>query len=258
MSRIRKYALWFFGGMLALSLFMLLRGYMRGEAEQEAFEMLKPPALPQEGDITGETSGSFSAKDELERSLAHYASLKEKNPDFAAWLMVSGTEIDYPVMYTPKEPEYYLRRAFDKSSSWSGTPFIGAGCDLESDCMIIYGHNMDNGTMFGTLDRYIEKNFWEKNPTLVLITPEEVREYEVFAAVRDRVLDKDESGFRYYNSGGELSEEGFDELKKWLGEKACYDTGISPEYGDQIVILSTCSYHTENGRFIIVARRSRG
>ena len=158
-------------------------------------------------------------------------------------------------MCTPDEPEYYLRRAFNQSYSQSGTPFIGKDSTIDSDMFIIYGHNMKNGTMFGTLDRYMEKTFWQENSAISFTTVAEERKYEVFAALETRILYREESGYCYYEQAGDLTKTAFEELVQWLADNALYDTGITPEYGEQIVILSTCSYHEENGRFIIAARR---
>ncbi len=258
------------------SLFMIWREYSQGKSEQAAFESLKPHPVPTEirtPDTPGPAAHTPAPSGQdvapapspaepaipLETpgsALAPYAALQEANPDFTGWLTIENTGIDYPVMYTPDNPQFYLRRAFDKSKSRSGTPFLGEGCDMDSDCVIIYGHNMNNGTMFGTLDLYLDEDFWGKTPSFTLTTPTEVRSYDVFAAVQCRVLSVDEEGFRYYDSAGELSEAEYTALLDWLTENACYQTGILPVYGEQLLLLSTCSYHTEDGRFIVAARRN--
>ncbi len=114
---------------------------------------------------------------------------------------------------------------------------------------------MKNNTMFGTLDNYEKEDFWRENETFSFNTLYEYREYEVFAVVETRILYADEDGLRYYNYAGELSESDYKELAEWLCANSVYDTAISPVYGEQILILSTCSYHTANGRFIVAARR---
>ena len=240
---------------LILSVAMLLKNYVQGEQEQASFEALKAdisntePGIPEEPD--------FQAAPAEEQKPAYTAcySLYEQNNDFAAWLTIPGTKVDYPVMYTPQEPEYYLRRAFDGTGTISGTPFIGDGGNLDSDMFIIYGHKMKNGTMFGTLNSYAEADFWEDNRTFTLTTITEEREYEVFAAIKTRVLYRDESGYRPFSKAGELTKEEYAELTTWLKDNALYDTGITPIYGDQILLLVTCSYHTDNGRFLVAARR---
>jgi Uncharacterized protein conserved in bacteria len=186
--------------------------------------------------------------------LRRYGELHEKNKDFIGWLATPNTEINYPVMYTPDEPEYYLRRDFEGKYSQSGVPFISATCTVDSDCFIIYGHNMKNDTMFGTLDKYKDPSFWSENALFEFDTFYEERSYKVFAVAECKVLNQEEEGFRYYWSVGDLTKEEFAELTTWLRENALYDTGITPIYGDQILILSTCSNETRNGRFIVAAR----
>ena len=136
-----------------------------------------------------------------------------------------------------------------------GTPFIGEGSDIDSDCLIIYGHEMHNGTMFGELDRYADAAFAAQKQPINIYTRTEMRTYEVFAAVQTRILGDGEEGYRYYNAAGPLDQAGFDALVGWLKQNALYDTGVTPTFGEQILILSTCSYHTENGRFLVAARR---
>ncbi len=215
--------------------------------ENEAFAVLRAQ----------QEAAKQAAADAAAARQATYDTLHGQNADYAGWLNVTGTQIDYPVMWTPSAPEYYLRRAFDQSPSESGTPFIGEGADINSDCLIIYGHEMQNGTMFGELDRYADPAFFQSNGarTIYLYTRDETRLYEIFAAVQTRLLADNEEGYRYYNAAGALDETGFAALVNWLKQNDLYDTGITPAYGEQILLLSTCSYHTEGGRFLVAARR---
>ena len=240
-----------------LSSIMIVKYYLQSSREEKAFAELAASVMQ------NSHSDTMMKRQYEEDDLKHketqqyteYITLYEKNSDFVGWLHISNTNIDYPVMCTPDEPEYYLRRAFNQSYSQSGTPFIGKDSTIDSDMFIIYGHNMKNGTMFGTLDRYMEKTFWQENSDISFTTVAEERKYEVFAALETRILYREESGYCYYEQAGDLTKTAFEELVQWLADNALYDTGITPEYGEQIVILSTCSYHEENGRFIIAARR---
>jgi sortase B len=239
---------------------MTIMQVQQAKREQEAFSNLAAIVLGADQDSTVSKSDNTDVEQEspeTQAPTAHplYQNLYEMNNDFIGWLTISNTNIDYPVMFTPDEPEYYLRRAFDKTSSLSGTPFIGENGNIDSDCLIIYGHNMKNDTMFGTLDNYADKDFLTENRTFSFHTLLDDREYEVFAAVKTNILHSDETGFRYYNYSGDLSQRAYEELVDWLVANTVYDTGISPVYGEQILILSTCSYHTDNGRFIVAARR---
>ena len=100
----------------------------------------------------------------------------EKNPDLAGWLTIPGTRIDYPVMYSPDEPERYLHANFEVSYSFAGLPFIDAACDPESGNRIIYAHNMLDGSMFRTLLKYQQKDFWQRNPVISFNTLYEEQE----------------------------------------------------------------------------------
>ena len=187
--------------------------------------------------------------------LEGFSKIQALNQDCVAWLKVPGTKINYPVMHTPDEPEYYLRRSFNKNYVVSGTPFVGEGGHINADCFIIYGHNMQDQTMFSTLENYQEESFYRKSPNISMITAQEVRKYEIFAVVTSEISTTDESELEYYLYSGDLSKQKFDELVKWLKVNSLYDTKISPKFGEQILILSTCSYHDNNGRLIVVARR---
>lgn len=235
---------------------MMIRYYRQSGREERAFTTLAANVaeVSQQDRATKPLEERSTAVEEAPQ-YTEYLPLYEQNSDFAGWLHIDGTQIDYPVMCTPDEPEYYLRRAFDGSSSISGTPFIGENGTVDSDMFIVYGHNMKNGTMFGTLHGYSTKAFWADNPSINFSTITEHREYEVFAAVKTRVLFQGEIGYRYYDHAGSLDEAAFEELIQWLIENSLYNTGIIPEYGEQIVILSTCSYHEDNGRFLVAARQ---
>ena len=184
-----------------------------------------------------------------------YEKLKAMNADYDGWLTIAGTNVDYPVMYTPSEPDYYLRRAFDQSDSISGTPFLGEGCHQDSACCIIYGHNMENGTMFGDLLQYADPSFRQSHPIINYRTATEDRQYEVFAAFDTRILGDEEQGYRYYNAAGPLNPDQFKELVDWALEQALYETGIQPVFGEQLLLLSTCNNRSDDGRFLVVAHR---
>lgn len=238
-----------FAGVFCVSAGLLGHELWQSKKAADAFAALRAEQAAQRVQAAEDAAQAAAAL------AAGYDSLHSQNADYAGWLNVGGTTIDYPVMWTPSDPDYYLRRAFDQSSSASGTPFIGEGADIDSDCLLIYGHEMHNGTMFGELDRYADAAFAAEKQPITIYTRTEMRTYEVFAAVRTRILGAQEEGYRYYNAAGPLDQAGFDALVGWLSQNALYNTGVTPAYGEQILILSTCSYHTENGRFLVAARR---
>jgi len=184
----------------------------------------------------------------------NYAKIHQMNQDFVGWLRIEDTKIDYPVMNTPSYPQYYIRRDFYGKQSVSGMLFLGEDFDAESRSVIIYGHNMKNGTMFGSLDQYERESYWRDHPVLAFDTLQANRQYEVVAAFQTRLYYEQEAGFRYYQNTGDMTEEDFAYFMNQVNAAALYDTGIEPEYGDRLLILSTCSNHAEHGRFIVVAR----
>lgn len=186
--------------------------------------------------------------------LSQYRELYGENPDLWGWVTVPGTVIDYPVMHTPSEPDKYLHLDFSQNYNYGGTPYLDAGCDENSDNLLVYAHNMKNGTMFQSLPQYDSQKFWENHPTFVLNTLYEEREFEVMAAFYDRVYYKTEDCFKFYQLKNVNSQEEFDNAVQILKEKSIYDTGVTAEYGDQLAMLVTCAYHIKNGRFVLVGR----
>ena len=179
----------------------------------------------------------------------------EKNPDLAGWLTVPGTRIDYPVMYSPDEPERYLHANFEVSYSFAGLPFLDAACDPESGNRIIYAHNMLDGSMFRTLLKYQQKDFWQRNPVISFSTLYEEQEYEVVAAFYDKVYKKTDTNFKFYQFYDTSDQSRFDEAMAYYREHALYDTGVTAQCGDELITLVTCAYQTENGRFVVVGRK---
>ena len=197
------------------------------------------------------------------------------NNDLVGWVKVDGTKIDYPVMQTKNEPEFYLRKDFKREYSLAGTPFMDATSNVagtpqadasESTCnWLIYGHNMKSGIMFHTLLNYDDKQFYNEHPTFEFSTvqinkktgevTEDRGEYQVIAACYAQILSKDSKEFKYYSYADFTSEKDYNEYVKGVKAQACYDTGQSAEFGEQLVTLSTCAYHVDNGRFYVVGRR---
>lgn len=187
--------------------------------------------------------------------LPQYAELAQQNPDMFGWIKIDGTPVDYPVMHTPDDPEKYLRRGFDGEYSMAGTIFLDCRCSPDSDNLIVYGHNMKNNTMFGSILNYKDQSYWELHPVIHFDTLHEKQDYEVLAAFYDRVYTPKDTCFKYYNFIDAADGYAFDDAIRSYREKALYDTGVSAQYGDTLLTLSTCAYHVENGRFVIVARK---
>lgn len=184
-----------------------------------------------------------------------YDALHESNPDLFGWIEIEGTKVNYPVMHTPKNPQYYLRRNFEGKKATSGVPFLDAKCYENCGNYIVYGHNMKNGTMFHTLMSYAKKSFYKEHPIIWFDTLDKPGEYQIIAVFYSQVYSVyDEDVFRFYNYTDLTDEERFNEYISEVHKAQIYDTGFTAEYGDQLLTLITCSYHTTNGRLVVVAK----
>lgn len=206
---------------------------------------------------TGATTTDGTQGSEIQKPkevLSQYQELYAQNNELWGWVKVPGTAVDYPVMHTPDEPEKYLYADFYGNYSFPGTPFMDGKCSYDSDNLLIYGHNMNNGSMFHAILKYDSINYCKNHPSFILNTIYEEREYEVLAAFYDRVYYSYEDVFKFYQFIDAADEEEFDNAVAQIKDKALYDTGVTAEYGDQLVMLVTCSSHTDNGRFVLVGR----
>ncbi|MBQ7583441.1 MAG: class B sortase [Lachnospiraceae bacterium] len=247
--------------------------------------------------------------------LEKYDNLLEINPYVSGWLRIDDSSIDDPVVYTPKSQNYFLHRAVDGSDDEKGTFFIAVNWQDGYNQTLIYGHNMRDGSGFGSLAKFAKKSFWESHPVIHFDTLYEEREYEVFAAFYSQIdeeeleteedraeadkaieeesiakkeeegesaapetltlkdmdlyvdlgdvdvyrqeKDEDNGRFRYYYYTDLADKADFDYFVQNVKERALYDTGVEAEWGDELITLSTCSYHVKNGRFILVGVRKK-
>ena len=189
--------------------------------------------------------------------LKEYQDLYLQNDDMVGWIKIDGTKINYPVMQTVDEPNYYLRRGFDKKYTIYGCPYMQENCNVDkpSDNLVIYGHHMNDGTMFANLMKYTKKSFWEEHKTIVFDTLEEHKEYEVMAAFKTVVYSDSPESFKYYHFVDAENEEEFNAFVEKCKELSFYDTGVEAEYGDKFITLSTCEYSKKNSRMVVVAKR---
>ena len=181
----------------------------------------------------------------------------KKNQDFIGWLTVDGTKIDYPVMHTPDDEQFYLRSDFEKKWSIEGTPFAAGKCDplKPSDNVIIYGHNMNTGTLFGELTKFEDESFLSKHKYIEFDTLTFDGTYEIIAVFKTDINVYDASSFRYYNFFDAKNKKEFNAYVKRAKEESLYDIETTAKYGDKLLTLSTCSYHSNKGRLVVVAKQ---
>ena len=173
------------------------------------------------------------------------------------WILIEDNNIDYPVMQTPADPNYYLKHDFERNYTDYGCPFMQADCDAlaPSDNLIIYGHNMKDGPMFADLAKYRSKDFWQSHKTVWFDTALGSSAYEIFPVIHTTVQADDADAFPFYRFVDAAAPEDFAAYVSACKARALYDTGISAEYGDKLLTLSTCDNITDNGRWLVIGKR---
>ncbi len=208
-------------------------------------------------------SGSISQGDEavsqeapLDLTENPYQDSFLANEDMAAWLKIEGTEIDYPVMWTPRDENYYLYRSFEGRDDKNGSLILDTDSSLNplTTNLIIHGHNMKSGAMFGRLTDYEDQSYCQEHNIITLYTEECERRYEVIAVFRSQVYRKTDQVFKFYKFFQADTQEEFDDFYQNIKSLSLYDTKVTAEFGDRFITLSTCVYHVEQGRFVVVAK----
>lgn len=189
-----------------------------------------------------------------------FEKLYRANHDFIGWLKIDDTLVDYPVMHTPNDAEkgeFYIHRDFEMNYSAAGLLFIDRYCMIENptDNIIIYGHNMNSGTMFHDILKYQEEEFYQQHKTFTFDTIYGDGTYEVVAAFYGQVLPDDSDAFKYYEFVNAGNEEDFMYFIDNIKAMSIIDTDVDVEYGDKLVTLSTCAYHVQDGRFAVIAKK---
>lgn len=188
--------------------------------------------------------------------LEEYQTLYNKNKSLIGWLKIDDTNIDYPVMQTSNN-EYYLDHNFNQEYDKNGSLFLDADCDVvhRNTNLIIYGHHMKSGKMFGNLNKYSSESYYKDHSLIQFDTIYEKGTYEIMYVFRSRIYNEDEVVFKYYQFLDAASEKEFESDMQEMAALSLYDTGVTASYGDELLTLSTCDNSEEDGRFVVVAKR---
>lgn len=185
-----------------------------------------------------------------DEKLNKYMKLKSKNADFIGWINIDDTNINYPVMQSSTE-NFYLKRNFNKEYSDYGTPYISENCDIDnSDNLIIYAHNMKNHQMFGDLEKYKSKDFYNSHKYIQFDTLSTQGTYEIVF-----VFKTTDNDFDYQNYTEFTNEEQFNTFMDKCKSLSLYNTETNSVYGDRLITLSTCEYSQNNGRLVVIAKQ---
>lgn len=185
-------------------------------------EIAKLPMTEAPAESVTDTETETSAEPTEQSATEHnIPALIAENADCIGWLSIDGTSISYPVMYTPSEPQKYLRRSFYGKYSQSGVPFLDGQCSTNGGNLIIYGHNMKNGTMFSDLKKYLNTDFLNSHRTVRLETADGVFLFAVTEVLKTNTSNA------------------------WYNRITCED--------GRHLILSTCYGSGKDGRLLIIA-----
>ena len=188
--------------------------------------------------------------------LEDYLTIYNNNKSLVGWIRIDNTKIDYPVMQSQNE-DYYLDHNFNQEKDSNGSIFIDKDCSIwpKSQNIIIYGHNMKSGKMFGELKKFKSEDYCKKNNLIYFDTLFEKGTYQVMYVFGDNVYDEAEVAFKYYQFIDANSEEEWYSAMDSMAEKSMYDTGVTAPFGSELITLSTCDYEKDAERFVVVAKK---
>lgn len=229
---------------------------LNGEEEEE-------PVLAQSGTVENNVYGAELAQETVQKPegpaiLPEYQQLYQQNSDFSGWLSIPGTGIDYPVMQAvPESSDFYLTHNYNGEEDINGSIFLDSRNDYEQqdDNLIVYGHNMKSGLMFGELKNYLDPAFYQEHKMIQFNTIYEKAQYEIIAVCLAKVPAEGEEGFRYYDFINAGSEENFSSFLENMKKMNIMDGELSASYGDKLLTLSTCNNYTEDGRLVLLAKK---
>ena len=224
------------------SITYILFNYKKDREQEVIFEELEQVIIVEENNKEQEKDESINLQE-----------LYNINNDFIGWLKIENTNINYPVMQTGEDKkDYYLYKNFYKKYSQMGTPYIAEFCNVqESDNLIIYGHHINSNKMFGELEKYKNKKFYDNHKIIKFNTIYGKANYEIIAVFKTVAY----TGFNYYKFFNANSEQEFNTFIQKCKGLSFYDTEETAEYGDKLITLSTCEYSNKNGRLVVVAKR---
>lgn len=178
------------------------------------------------------------------------------NPDLKGWIFVPGTKLSLPVVQG-YDNSYYLDHDFYGAKDRHGTVFADCEADFGGSEIntVLYGHNMRDGSMFGSLKAYREEDYYKEHSSFFLYLSDEEREYEILAVLRNDILPGEEELFQYYDYKHIENEEMFKEYYQEIKEHSLYEIDVEAQYGDELITLCTCDYGSKDQRLLVVGKK---
>lgn len=193
---------------------------------------------------------------ESTKRMIQVKSLQQENSDVVGFLEIENTNISYPVLQG-NDNEYYMTHNYKKEKSKNGAIFLDKDYDwnIPSNNYLIYGHNLNNGTMFQELLKYADESYYKEHPTISFTTADEEGVYDIISVFRSKVYYTSDNVFKYYFFINPKTKEEYNDYIKNIKENSLYNIEQTADYGTQLITLSTCSYHVKDGRFVIVGAK---
>ena len=250
MSRLQKALVVI--GVLLIGGSLVYSGYqwMIARKHAEQINELKTHVRTQDAETVEETAPE-------ETYVSPYKAVFDMNSNMVAWLKIPDAKVDYPVMQTREDEEYYMYRDFYGEPDKNGCLVLAAASDVNRPTgnLLIHGHNMRSGEMFGELDLYKDQEYEKQHDTMMLYTEQDERTYQIVAVFYGKVLNQEEDGFRYYRFFGTDDEEEFRAFYDEVKSRSFYDTGVTADKEDELITLSTCTNRGKRDRLVIVGKR---
>lgn len=241
---------------LAISSFFIIKEFAENKKETDIYDELQEIVLEENTDIDTTNVDTEIEKSEGESSNKYnLENIAKINSDIVGWIKIENTNIDYPVM---QNGDYYLHRNIYKNYSSHGTPYLAEYCNIQySDNLIIYGHHMNDNSMFAQLDNYKKHSFYENHKYIKFYSYYNgktiKKNYEVAIAFKTVVYS--DKGFKYYNYTNFSDVQELNDFIENCRKLEFYNTGIDINYGDKLITLSTCEYSQKDGRIVVVAKQ---
>ena len=193
---------------------------------------------------------------ESTKRMIQVKSLQQENSDVVGFLEIENTNISYPVVQG-NDNKYYMTHNYKREKSKNGAIFLDKDYDwnIPSNNYLIYGHNLNNGTMFQELLKYANESYYKNHPTISFTTGDEECVYDIISVFRSKVYYTSDNVFKYYFFINPKTEETYNDYIKNIKEISLYNIEQTANYGTQLITLSTCSYHVKDGRFVVVGAK---
>lgn len=211
--------------------------------------------IPTETAETAVPEGTAPTEPTEPTVLPEYAPIYALNDHLVGWITIEGTRINYPVLQTPEQKNFYIDHNFEGKPSKYGAIYAQETCDVfaPSDNVVLYGHRMNDGSMFADLLKYKDKTFYESHKYIQFDTLYSRQTYEIVAVFQIKSVNS--NMFQYHQFVDFEYESQFNTFMNRVDLLKLYDPGTTAYFGDELLTLSTCEKAYSNGRFVVLAKK---